>query len=361
MNASLQQVFQGLTLVELSSVLAGPAVGMFFAELGARVIKVENATTGGDITRRWKSPGASPVAPFSAYYASVNWGKTVVLKDLNDPQDRDWVMQQIQQADVVLSNFRRGKATAFGMGYEQLRKHRPDIIYAELTGFPEGDDRPAFDIVLQAESGFLFMTGEPDRPPVKMPVALIDLLAAHQLKEGILLALLLRARTGEGRRVRTSLFESALAALANQATNWLMAGHLPQPMGTAHPNIAPYGDCMQTADGHWIVLAAGTERHFQSLCAVLDLPDLLEEARFASNAERVRHRQALYSELEKAVHNWTLSDLTGALQRAGVPVGHVKNMRDVFNDPAAKQMILKGHLPDGSPMKCVRTVAFHLD
>ena len=249
------QFFQGLKVVELASVLAGPAVGLFFAELGAEVIKIENAATGGDVTRRWKAPTEAAEKTDSAYYQSINFGKQTLFVDLKEEEGREQVEALIRAADIVIVNYRPGAAKKLGMNYESLKSLNPKIIYAELTGFGADDSRLAFDVVLQAESGFLYLTGEPDRPPVKMPVALIDILAAHQLKEGILLALLQRSQTGQGSKVSTSLYAAALASLANQATNWLIASFAPQRLGSQHPNIAPYGDLFRTADGQELVLA----------------------------------------------------------------------------------------------------------
>ena len=194
-----QAIFAGLTVVELASVLAGPAVGLFFAELGARVIKIENPVTKGDVTRAWKAPTEDKQKSDSAYYHSVNAGKEVHFLNLKTEEDRQQAYHLIEQADVVIVNYRVGAAQKLGMDYEYLNQLNPRLIYAELTGFGANDRRPAFDVVLQAETGFLYLTGEPDRPPVRMPVALIDILAAHQLKEGILVALLQRAQTGKGR------------------------------------------------------------------------------------------------------------------------------------------------------------------
>ena len=263
--------FQSLRVVELGSVLAVPAVGMFFAELGATVIKIENATTQGDVTRSWKLPSEDPTSPASAYFYSVNYGKQHLMLDLNTSEHQAQVWDLVRTADIVLSNFKMSSAERIGMDYPTLRALKPDLIYAQLHGFDETDDTPALDMVLQAETGFLYMTGELGGPPVKMPVALIDLLAAHQLKEGILMALLARQTQGKGALVSTSLYKAALASLANQATNWLMAGVVPQRIGTAHPNIMPYGDVYTTHDNKEVVLACASDKHWQSLCRALGL------------------------------------------------------------------------------------------
>ena len=209
--------FEGLTVIELASVLAGPATGMFFSELGARVIKIENALTGGDITRQWKLPSESLTSPVSAYYSSVNFNKEIQFMDLNSGAEKMKLYTLIQSADIVISNYKAGDAEKLGMDYPSLKKVNPQIIYAHLGGFPKGIKRVAFDVVLQAETGFMSMNGTSESGPIKMPVALIDVLAAHQLKEVLLLALLNREKTGSGAYVSTTLYESAIASLANQA------------------------------------------------------------------------------------------------------------------------------------------------
>ena len=349
-----------IKVVELASVLAGPAVGMFFAELGAEVIKIENKTTGGDVTRFWKLPSEDPASPASAYYASVNWGKTVWMCDLQHAEDRDPVLQAIDHADVVISNFRPDAAQKLGMSYPQLSARNPRLLFGQITGFGDDDSLPAFDVVLQAEAGFLYMSGHPGGAPAKMPVALIDLLAAHQLKEGLLLALLRREQTGQGAFVSVSLLESAIASLANQATNWLMAGHIPQPMGSMHPNIAPYGDIFHTADTKPVVLAIGNDKQFQSLCDALGLPQLAHNERFVSNAARVRNRQALCDLLASAIRRFQRDELLTLLHTAGVPCGGIRNMAEVFQHPLAQAMLL--HEPDeqGKPTVRPRTNVFKI-
>ncbi|GJM31343.1 MAG: CoA transferase [Saprospiraceae bacterium] len=356
----MNSFFSDLKVMELASVLAGPAVGQFFAELGAEVIKVENKTTNGDITRRWKLPGEPPKATESAYYCSVNWGKKVHLLDLSQESDREQVYKWIRETDIVISNFKLSSAQRMGLDYESLYTKNPRLIYAQLTAFGETESRTAFDVVLQAEAGFLYMSGEAGRPPVKMPVALIDLLAAHQLKEGILLALMQRMKTGKGSYVSTSLLASALSSLANQATNWLMGAHIPQPMGSQHPNIAPYGDIFYTLDQKPIVLAAGTEKQFVELCKCLKINNLIDDARFKRNVDRVKNRQALIDLLSQAIQQETRDELMEKLHQNSVPAGSIRNMQEVFEMPMAKSMILREQLDDGRTSQCVKTVAFEL-
>lgn len=356
-----EHFFSGLKVVEFASVLAGPAVGMFFAELGAEVVKIENKTTGGDVTRGWKLPTENPDSPVSAYFASVNWGKKHLFLDLNDPHDLQTALDYALQADVVISNFKPSSARRLGVDAEQLRAQNQRLIYAQLNSFADPDDEgPAFDVVLQAEAGFLYMNGDPARPPVKMPVALIDLLAAHQLKEAILLALLRRERSGEGCIVTASLMESALASLANQSSNYLMEGHIPQRMGTQHPNIAPYGDIFTCADGQSVVLAVGTERQFRQLCKVLELEMLLENPDFQTNVARVQHRERLAVLLEASISKKTLNEAMAHFKSAGVPAARIRDMQAVFEMPEAHRMILEEKTAEGVETKRMRTVAFKL-
>ena len=253
---------KNLKILELASVLAGPQVGSFFSELGASVIKIENETTGGDVTRNWKLNSENEKNSISAYYASANYNKKSVFLNFNKNSDKETLNNHIRNSDVIISNFKYGDAEKFALSFTDCKRLNPSIIYGEITGFGKNDKRSAFDVILQAETGYISMTGNNENNLAKLPVAFIDLFAAHQLKEGLLLALL------ENRKpvcVSVSLYDSAIAALANQASNFLMEGFVPKPIGTQHPNIAPYGDIYLTMDKKKIILAAGTEKQFISL------------------------------------------------------------------------------------------------
>ncbi|MEM7656213.1 MAG: CaiB/BaiF CoA-transferase family protein, partial [Bacteroidota bacterium] len=286
-----------LFVLDLSSVLAGPAVGMFFAELGARVVKIENPKTQGDVTRSWKLPQEDPSMPDSAYHHSINWGKDIHFLDIADPSNRPQVEGWIQQADIVLTNFKPGSEKKLGLDYPTLAQLNPRLIHASVNAYGADNPRPGFDALIQAETGWMYMNGEADGPPVKLPVALIDVLAAHQLKQGILLALLQRERSGTGSQVQVSLFDASLAALTNQASNWLNVGVKPTRKGSQHPNIAPYGDIFSTQDGRDILLGTGTQRQFEQLCHLLAVPDLATDPRFLTNRLRLQHRSALIEAL----------------------------------------------------------------
>ena len=225
-----EPIFSQLKVLELASVLAGPSVGQFFAELGAEVIKVENVRTKGDVTRSWKTAGEN-TDDRSAYFCSVNWGKKSIAIDLTHPEGRKIIHQLIPKIDVVIASFKPGDAVKLGVDHEVLAAINPQLIYGQITGYGSKNQRVGYDAVIQAEAGFMFMNGEPGRPSLKMPVALIDILAAHHLKEALLLSLLKRERTGRGGFVEVSLIQAAVSSLVNQATNWLVAGKMPGKLG----------------------------------------------------------------------------------------------------------------------------------
>jgi len=351
----MNEIFKDLTIIELASVLAGPSVGMFFAELGARVIKVENKATNGDVTRQWKLPAEDKSKETSAYYASVNWNKEVLMLDLKKENDLNHLMEIAKDADVIISNFKDGADVRLGVDYESFKKIKPSIIYGKITGFGEGEKRVAYDVVLQAETGFMYMNGTQESGPVKMPVALIDLLTAHQMKEALLVALIKKYKTGEGAKVTVSLFDSAIASLANQASNYLMEDYIPQRMGTRHPNIAPYGDLFTTADRKEVVLAIGNDQQFKSLCQVLRIAEMTELPIYTTNEGRVSHRNKVAMILENQIIKWNSEKLFAKLEEQNIPYGQVRNMKEVFELNAAKNMIL-----ENKDSKIVKSVAFEI-
>ncbi len=333
-------MFTTLRVLELASVLAGPSVGQFFAELGAEVIKVENPGTGGDVTRSWRIAGEQ-TDDRSAYFCSCNWGKKSIVLNLSQKADRENVVRLAARADIVIVSYKPGDAERLGVGYEQLKELKPSLIYGQITGYGSDDERVGYDAVIQAESGFMDLNGEPDGPPTKMPVALIDVLAAHQLKEGLLLALLKREKTGQGSRVEVSLMDTAIASLVNQATNWLVAGALPTRQGSAHPNIAPYGDTFKTGDGKLLLLAIGNDRQFESLLTVIGC-DPREEmwSSFLTNQQRVKNRKALCGLLSKVIEQFQGGELVSKLNQLKIPAGLVHTVRDVLATPSVSHLLL---------------------
>lgn len=354
-----QELFADLKVVELAGVLAGPAVGMFFAELGATVLKVENPSNNGDVTRSWRLESEIENEQ-SAYYSSVNYNKTIIWADLKLEKDYETVLNHIATADVVISNFKPSSAKQLGLDAVNLRKKFPKLIYAQISGYGIDNETPAFDVVLQAEAGFMFMNGETGSKPLKMPIAIIDVLAAHQLKEAILIALLQRSKTGIGAIVHISLYNAALSSLVNQATNYLMAGEIPQRIGSLHPNIAPYGETFYTNDGKAIVLAVGNDIQFSGLCKCLDLIPSEVLNLFKTNALRVQNRIALDRILKNSFSKFESDFLLKKLKNNNIPFGVIRAMDDVLNNETAQKLILSETVKGGQITKRMATAVFDI-
>ncbi|GAB3849378.1 CaiB/BaiF CoA-transferase family protein [Hymenobacter terrigena] len=358
---SLPLPFAHLRILELASVLAGPQVGQFFAELGAEVLKVESPA--GDVTRTWKTSAEKPAssaagdASVSAYFAASNWGKSSLVLDLTTADGQTELHRLAAQADIILASYKPGDAEKLRADYATLSAENPRLIYGHLTGYGPDNARAGYDAVLQAEAGFMYLNAPgPDQPPQKMPVAMVDLLAAHQLKEGLLTALFQRERTSCGALVQVSLLDSALSALANQAATSLVTGHDPQPLGSGHPSIVPYGTVYRAADGRALVLAVGSDGQFRQLCAALGRLEWATDARFATNPARVAHRPELETILSEAIAAVNGDDLLAELERRAVPAGAVQTVGEALNHTSAQAMLLPGH---GAGPQGLRTVAFH--
>ncbi|MEN9347505.1 MAG: hypothetical protein RLZZ77_1016 [Bacteroidota bacterium] len=352
-------MFSHLTIIDLSTVLAGPSVGTFFAELGAQVIKIENPKIGGDVTRSWKLANEPADAPLGAYFASVNCKKTYLYRDLSIEKEKEEILQLLSTADIVLSNFKKGDAEKFGLTDDALHHINPRLIHGKISGFSSTPERVAYDVVLQAETGFMYMNGTPESGPVKMPVALIDVIAAHQLKEGLLCALYERERSGKVNHVHCSLEKAGLSALVNQASNYLMADYVPQPLGSLHPNIAPYGEIVHTHDQKQIVLAVGSDKQFRSLCSILQIASLADDERFAHNKARIAHRVELLRLLNEAFGKKDRSDWMPLLIEANIPAGAIYAMNEVMESPTAQSMIVSENI-QGVETQRISSVAFDL-
>ena len=337
----LKDIFKDLKVIELAGVLAGPSVGYFFAELGASVLKIENPKTKGDVTRSWKLKSENPKDPASAYFWSVNILKNFMELDISSKAQLDKLYDLIKEADLVITNYKAGDAEKLHLDYATLSALNPKLIVAAINGFGEHSPRTAYDLILQAESGFMFMNGEANSQPVKMPVALIDLLAGHQLKEAILIALLNRYKTHKGCHLSVSLFDSAIASLANQATNWLIGGELPKAMGSLHPNIAPYGELFETKDNHLVTFAIGNNKQFKSLCELIEFAGLSIDPKYANNQLRVQNRTQLYAVLYDYIKQFSFKDLFRLCLEKEIPIGKIRNLKEVFELPEAKDMIRK--------------------
>lgn len=345
-----------LKIIDASTVLAGPSVGMFFAELGAEVIKVENPAHP-DVTRSWKLPSEDRNNSVSAYFSSINYGKRYVSLNLKDHNDQAAFLEMVRSADILLTNFKKGDAQKFNLTDEQLQATNPGLIHGKISGFGLDSDRVAYDLILQAESGFMSMNGTADSGPVKMPVALIDVLAAHQLKEGILVALLEKTQTGKGKTIHVSLYDAAICSLVNQASGYLMQQQVPQRIGSLHPNIAPYGEIFTTRDGALLTFAIGSDTHFMKMCHFLGLESLPEDDKFTSNQQRVIHRKELFGILQDQIKSMNSASILNWMHAHFVPCGKIRNLQEVFSDEQA-QSFIRTEITDGQETKRVSSIAF---
>lgn len=357
-NRNMNKLFSDLKVIELAGVLAGPSAGLFFAELGASVIKVENPKTNGDVTRSWKLKSEDKTNKTSAYFWSVNTGKDVLFLNLFIEKDLLELYELIKTADVLISNYKFGDDLKLKVDYDTLKKINPTLIYASINGFGNNNPRTAYDLILQAESGFMFMNGEEHAAPLKMPVALIDILAGHQLKEAILIALLNKHKTNKGSHISVSLFDTAIASLANQATNWLIAHHLPTSQGSLHPNIAPYGEIFVTQDKHQITFAVGSDKQFTNLCKILNL-DLFTHPEFENNQQRVANRNNLFLKLKHSIQQLNFDRLFSECLKHDVPIGKIRNLKEVFELPEAQAM-LTHFTYQSTNYSSVKSVAFKI-
>jgi len=338
----------GVRVVDLSRVLAGPYCTMVLADLGADVVKVERPA-GGDETRSWGPPFAGGEA---AYFLSVNRGKRSVAIDLSDRDGRDLALELCAGADVVVENFKVGGAERLGVGYEHVRERNPAVVYCSISGFGsvrEPPGRPGYDFVAQAETGLMSITGPAGGEPSKAGVALVDVLTGLHAAAGVL-ALLHSERGG---RVEVPLLDSGLAGLVNVAQNALVTGVEPQRHGNAHPNIVPYQD-FETASGR-LAVAAPNDGLFRALCRAIGRDDLAEDPRYASNAGRVDHRAELVPELEARFRECEADDWVAALDAAGVPVGKVRSVPDALAaaEAAGRPATLRVDHPTAGPLELV--------
>lgn len=323
----------GIRVVDLSRALAGPFCTMLLGDLGAEVVKVEEPGVGDD-SRHWGPPFT---AGESAYFLSCNRNKRGVTLNLKSDGGREALWRLIERADVLVENFRPGLLARLGFGYDVASERNPRLIYCSISGFgqdgPEAQ-KPGYDIILQGMSGVASITGDPDGRPVRAGLPICDILAGLFAQQGILAALYARERTGRGQRVETTLLGATVAALGNFAGSYLMSGEVPQRVGNSHPQIAPY-DLLRTADGY-VYVAGGNDGIWRRFCHALDLSALLDDPRFATNGERVRHREALLQVVESRTSQIPTDELLALLEEAKVPAGPIRDMAQVFDSPQAQ-------------------------
>lgn len=326
---------EGVTVIDASQVLVGPFCTMQLGDLGADVIKVERPGEG-DQTRGWYPPSFSDGdETLSAYYTSVNRNKRSITLNLKDEHGRKLLRELARDADVFVENFRVGTMDEWNIGYEDLNDENPDLVYCSLSGYGEWGpcaERPAYDLIIQAESGLMSITGEAGRDPVRVGVAIADIGAGMYATQAILAALFRRSFADEGgQKIDISLFDCQLAWMSYMASYYFATGDPPEKMGSQHPTIVPYR-AFSTQDGH-VVIAAASEKIWYNLCHALDRTDLLEDDRFSSNADRVAHRDALNDILEAEILPYETQEIVTLLRSADVPAAPVHDMADAFAHP----------------------------
>ncbi|AKS31424.1 CaiB/BaiF CoA transferase family protein [Mycolicibacterium goodii] len=335
---------EGIVVADFSRVLAGPYATMMLADFGAEVIKVERPGTGDD-TRHWGPPYDS--TGVATYFNSVNRNKRSVALDLGSEEGREQARGLIRRADIVVENFRPGTMEKLGLGYDDIRAIRPDVIYCSITGFGHGGGAglPGYDLLVQAVGGLMSVTGTEPGDPTKAGVALVDVLAGMHALSGILVALAHRDRTGEGQRVDTNLFSVLLSSMVNQASGYLGAGVVPGIMGNRHPSIAPY-QTFDTADRP-IAVAVGNDKQFRAFSEVIGNPELADDPRFATNPQRVANRDVLCPLIETALNVHGADHWYHALNAVGVPAGPINDLSEAFAFAEELGIEAVVQMPDG--------------
>jgi crotonobetainyl-CoA:carnitine CoA-transferase CaiB-like acyl-CoA transferase len=350
---------EGLKVIELARILAGPWIGQTLSDLGADVIKIESPE--GDFTRNWGPPfvqRADGSRGDAAYFHSANRGKKSVVVDFQTDEGREAILELVADADVFIENFKVGGLAKYGLDYEALRKINPRLIYLSLTGFGQtgpSAHKAGYDFMIQGLAGIMDLTGDPDGEPQKMGVAFADIFTGLYGVIGIQSALMVRDKTGKGQHIDVALLDCMSAVLANQALNYLVSGTPPTRMGNAHPNIVPY-QVFPASDGH-LIIATGSQGQWAKMCQVLGLEDLIEDARFLTNSDRVKNRDELAALISDKTSQRTRDEMLAAFEAVFVPAGPINTVADTFNDPQVIARKLRVDLPagDGVMVPSVRT------
>ena len=351
------QPLEGVRVVDLTRALAGPYGTLMLGDLGADVIKVEQPGRG-DESRGWGPPFVGePYGPYpgeSAYFIAANRNKRSVTVNLKSPQGQEIVRRLASASDALVENFRTGVLDEMGLGYEDLHRLNPRLVYCSISGYGRTGpyaERPGYDFIIQAEGGMMGITGPEDGPPYRVGVPIVDVTAGMFAATSILAALRARDLTGEGQLVDVSLLDTQVALLANVASNYLVGGAPPRRLGNAHPNIAPY-EAFRARD-RWFALAAANERQWEVLCDAIGQPDLKDDARFATNGARVANRPALLEALNEAFATRDAGAWLAALQEAGLPCGPINTVPDAFAHPqaAARNLVLETEHPTAGTVR----------
>ena len=334
---------QGVRVLDLSRVFAGPLCGMVLADFGAEVIKVEHPGRGDD-TRDW---GMRIGKTETTYYNSMNRNKRSITVDLQTPEGVKIIHDLLPQCDVVVQNFKTGGAEKLGLGYEQLKAIKPDLIYCSVAGYdssgPEAK-RPGYDLVIQGESGLMALNGEANTPPLKFGVAVVDLMTGMYAAQAVLAALFQRTRTGKGRHIEMALYDCGLMITGYYGLDAMLLGHAPQRYGNAHPSIVPYG-MYDAADGP-LIIAVGNNAQFDKFCRqVIERPDIVEDPRFATNVERAKNRLVLGPMLKELIAGFARDMLLKRMTAAGIPCGKVAGLHEALTSERTRRGGLLQELP----------------
>lgn len=333
----------GVRVLDLSRVFAGPLCGMVLADFGAEVIKVEHPGRGDD-TRDW---GMRIGKTETTYYNSMNRNKRSITVDLQTPEGVKIIHDLLPQCDVVVQNFKTGGADKLGLGYEQLKAIKPDLIYCSVAGYdssgPEAK-RPGYDLVIQGESGLMALNGEANTPPLKFGVAVVDLMTGMYAAQAVLAALFQRTRTGKGRHIEMALYDCGLMITGYYGLDAMLLGHDPQRYGNAHPSIVPYG-MYEAADGP-LIIAVGNNAQFDKFCRqVIERPDIVEDPRFATNVERAKNRLMLGPMLKELIAAFARDVLLQRMTAAGIPCGKVAGLHEALTSERTRRGGLLQELP----------------
>jgi crotonobetainyl-CoA:carnitine CoA-transferase CaiB-like acyl-CoA transferase len=348
-------VLEGVRVVDLTRILAGPYATMILGDFGADIVKIERPD-GGDETRGWGPPWVPGAGGASAYFTAVNRNKRSCTLDLKAGAGKEVLWRMLEHADVVISNFRAGVLDRLGFPYEAVHEKNPRIIYAVINGYGAegpGADKPSFDVIVQGESGVMDVTGDPAGPPTRVGISLGDETAGLLVVQGILAALLERSRTGEGQHVEVALHDGLLSLLTYHAQNWWSGGEKPMRLGNAHPSIVPY-QTFAASDG-WINIGAGNERQWARLCEVIDKPEWVDDPRYATNGQRNVHRDELIPKLESIFGARSTAAWIAALSAADIPCGEIRTVPAALDSAEAKarDMIVEVSGSDGEPLPLV--------
>ncbi len=338
----------GITIVDLSRILAGPYCTMMLGDLGAEVLKVEPPQ--GDDARGWGPPFVSGE---SAYFLAVNRNKKSVRVNLKTDGGRDLLHRLLGIADVLVENFRPGTMERLGVGYEQLRESYPKLVYCSISGYGHTgplSERPGYDAIMQGEAGWMHLTGEPDGPPFKLGASLADIFTGMMAAQGITSALYERTHSGLGRKIDVALFDSVVASLCYQAQGFLLTGDEPHRLGNRHPSLTPY-ETFETSDGY-VTVGVGNDVLWQRFCKAVDRPDL-DQPKFETNALRVENHKELKPLLDHLFNSAPTSVWLEKLASAGIPVGSVRSIAEVFSNPQIepRRMLLEMEHPAVGPMR----------